>query len=319
MQEKLSALDHAGFIDHPSAGSSAMPTYRQYLDKSPGMPLSDIWAYQPHSAGTLYNLPHEGIDEDVRWLVAQGDAERLGYQTQKPVGLLERIIASSCPGSGVVLDPFCGCGTTVHAAQKLGRRWIGIDITTLAIGLIESRMRVAFPEVKYDVEGIPKDLDGAKYLWTKDKHEFQIWACKLVHPDAVPYGKGPDKGMDGRIFFNAFENNKTKTETIILSVKGGENVDVSMVRDLGHVIEREKAKMGIFVTMTPPTKPMRTESVSAGYYETVFKSVEGQVGKYPKLQIVTIAELFAGKRPQLPAVKNPLAKAIAEKTQGSLL
>jgi site-specific DNA-methyltransferase (adenine-specific) len=306
--EKLDRLYALGFIT--IVEGQAWPTYGHYLTPTDGQAVADIWAFQPYTKGTVFGT-EEGIDEDVRWLSPK-DQERLGYQTQKPTGLLERIIEASTDTKDVILDPFCGCGTTVHAAQRLGRRWIGIDITSLAIGLIESRMRAAFPEAKFTIEGIPRDLDGAKYLWTKDKHEFQCWACKLVHPDAVPYGKGADKGMDGRIFFDAFEKGKAKTETIILSVKGGENVDVSMIRDLGHVVEREKAKMGLFITQTPPTKPMKTEAVSAGYYEV-------EKGRYPKLQIATIEDLFNGRRPELPPVKNPLAKALAAKTQTKLL
>jgi site-specific DNA-methyltransferase (adenine-specific) len=219
--------------------------------------------------------------------------ERLGYPTQKPLPLLERIILASSNEGDVILDPFCGCGTAVHAAQKLERRWIGIDVTHLAISLIERRLKDAFPGTSFDVHGTPKDIDGARALAAQDKYQFQWWAVSLV--DAIPYGgkkKGADSGIDGHIYFKP--DGKT-TEKAIVSVKGGDNVSVPMVRDLGHVTDREKAKVGVFITLTEPTKPMEIEAVKAGYYET-------EHGKFPKIQILTIADLFAGKKPHLPWV-----------------
>jgi hypothetical protein len=163
-------------------------------------------------------------------------AERLGYPTQKPLALLERLIQAASNAGDVVLDPFCGCGTTIHAAQKLEREWIGIDITHLAISLIEKRLRDAFPGVAFAVHGTPKDLDGARALALQDKYQFQWWAVSLVN--AVPYGgkkKGADTGIDGHIYFKP--DGKT-TEKAIVSVKGGDNVSVAMVRDLAHVVDR---------------------------------------------------------------------------------
>jgi site-specific DNA-methyltransferase (adenine-specific) len=239
--------------------------------------------------------------------------ERLGYPTQKPVVLLERIIAASSNEGEIVLDPFCGCGTTIHAAQKLRREWAGIDITHLAISLIERRLNDAFPGIAYDVHGIPKDLAGARALAAQDKYQFQWWAVSLV--DAVPFGgkkRGADTGIDGHIYFKP---DGRSTEKAIVSVKGGEHVSVPMVRDLGHVVDREKAKIGVFITLAEPTAPMKTEAVKAGYYETDF-------GKYPKLQIVTIKELFEGRKLQIPLV-DPLAfnRAQREDTsqQGKLI
>ena len=205
--------------------------------------------------------------------------------------LLERIVATSSNPGDIVLDPFCGCGTSIHAAQKLDRHWIGIDVTHLAISLIEKRLKDAFPGITFEAHGTPKDIDGAHALSEQDKYQFQWWAVSLV--DAVPYGgkkKGADSGIDGFIYFKP--DGKT-TEKAIVSVKGGGNVGVPMIRDLGHVVEREKAKIGIFITLADPTGPMKTEAIKAGFYET-------QYGKFPKLQILTIAELFAGKKPHLP-------------------
>jgi DNA modification methylase len=239
--------------------------------------------------------------------------ERLGYPTQKPLALLERIIAASSNEGDIVLDPFCGCGTAVHAAQKLRRRWVGIDITHLAISLIEKRLSDAFPGIAFDVHGTPKDLEGARALAAQDKYQFQWWAVSLVN--AVPFGgkkRGADSGIDGHIYFKP---DGRMTEKAIVSVKGGDSVQVPMIRDLGHVVDREKAKIGVFITLAEPTGPMKTEAVKAGYYETEF-------GKYPKIQILTIKELFDGRKPQIPLV-DPSAfnRAQREDTsqQGTLI
>jgi DNA modification methylase len=292
-QEKLNVLDQHGLIHWPK--SSGVPQFKRYLDLEKGVAIQDVIT-------------------DVPPLSAHAK-ERLGYPTQKPLALLERIVnASSNPGD-VVLDPFCGCGTATHAAQKLGREWIGIDITHLAISLIEKRLKDAFPGIKFDVHGVPKDLEGAQALANADKYQFQWWAVSLVN--AVPYGgkkKGADSGIDGHIYFRT--DSKT-TEKAIVSVKGGQNVNVAMIRDLAHVVEREKAHMGIFITLAEPTQPMLTEAVKAGYYEP-----KGWGKKYAKIQILTIEELFAGKQPDLPPADTSMfRRAEREDTteQGSLL
>jgi site-specific DNA-methyltransferase (adenine-specific) len=232
--------------------------------------------------------------------------ERLGYPTQKPLALLERILLASSNEGDTVLDPFCGCGTTIHAAQKLNRQWVGIDVTHLAISLIEKRLKEAFPGVTFEVHGTPKDLDGARALANQDKYQFQWWAVSLV--GAVPYGgkkKGADSGIDGFIYFKP---DGKETEKAIVSVKGGDNVNVAMIRDLAHVMQREKAKMGIFITLADVTKPMQVEAVKEGYFETVF-------GKFPKIQLLTIEQLFAGKKPQVPNVDaGAFKKAAVEST-----
>jgi DNA modification methylase len=289
--DKLDALADLNLIDFPSHDGGQLPTYRQYLATSPGMLLQDIWAYQPHTKGTLYESA-KGIDEDVRWLSAQSDEERLGYPTQKPRGLLERIINASTGPDDVVLDPFCGCGTTIHAAQKLGRPWIGIDVTHLAISLIEKRLRDAFPGIKFEVHGTPKDIDGAHALFDQDPYQFQWWAVSLV--DAVPFGgkkRGSDGGIDGHIYFKP---DGRVTEKAIVSVKGGANVNVAMIRDLGHVVDREKAKIGVFITLAEPTSHMTTEAVKSGFYDSPLH------GRVPRLQIITVKDLFDGKKPQIP-------------------
>ncbi len=217
--------------------------------------------------------------------------ERLGYPTQKPQELLERILNASSNAGDLVLDPFCGCGTTVHAAQKLGRKWIGIDITHLAISLIQKRLKDAFPEAKIEVHGTPKDLGGAEALAAQDKYQFQWWAVSLV--DAVPFGgkkKGADGGIDGYIYFKP---DGKVTEKAVVSVKGGENVGVGMIRDLIATVDRDKAKMGVLISLAAPTGPMVKEAASAGFYKT-------EQGEYPKIQIMTIEQLFEGHKPKMP-------------------
>ena len=285
--EKLEALYEAGLVEIEEG--VVWPIMVRYLDERDGTPLQDIWAYQPYTQGTVW-ATEQGIDEDVAWL-GPTDPERLSYPTQKPVGLLERIVETGSDEGDIVLDPFCGCGTTVHAAQKLNRKWIGIDVTHLAISLIEKRLTDAFPQVEYEVHGTPKDLDGARDLAERDKYQYQWWAVSLIN--AVPYGgkkKGADTGIDGIIYFKP---DGKMTEKAIVSVKGGANVSVAMIRDLGHVVERENAKMGIFITLAEPTGPMVKEAIKAGFYQTEY-------GKFPKIQILTIEELFAGKKIEMP-------------------
>ena len=285
--EQLEEWWAAGLIGVKRDGTPRMDGLKVYLDEMPGKPMISVWTDVPRISNT--------------------SAERLGYPTQKPLALLERIINASSNEGDVVLDPFCGCGTAVHAAQKLGRQWIGIDITHLAISLIEKRLKDAFPGIKFEIEGTPKDVDGARDLAVRDKYQFQWWACSLVN--AAPYQgkkKGADSGIDGLIFFH---DDKSGAKKIVVSVKGGENVNVAMVRDLGHVVDREKAAMGFFVTLAEPTRPMKEEAVSAGFYQPpspfqgggASATMRGVVTEYPKLQILTIEGLMSGtERPRFP-------------------
>ncbi|MDP8238327.1 MAG: restriction endonuclease [Candidatus Hatepunaea meridiana] len=189
------------------------------------------------------------------------------------------------------LDPFCGCGTSISSAQSLKRKWIGIDITHLAINLIERRIKTSFPRSKFDVLGIPKDLDGAIELSKRDKYEFQWWATSLI--DAIPFDgrkKGADGGIDGLLYFRP----ETKVERAIVSVKGG-HVDVSQIRDLVGTLRKNNAPAGIFVTLNKPTKPMIKDAASAGFNDSYY-------GKYPCIQILTIEEILDGKHPDLPMI-----------------
>ncbi len=252
-------------------GGKGIPRYKRYLDEQEGIPASDLW-------------------DDIGFVVG---SERLGYSTQKPEILLERIIkASSNPGD-VVLDPFCGCGTTIVAAQKLGRRWIGIDITHLAIYLMKNRLKNEFgTEVAYQVIGEPTTLPDAEALALQDKYQFQWWALGLVGARPADPKKGADKGIDGRLFFHD-EAAGGKTKQVIFSVKGG-HTSVGDVRDLRGVMEREEAQIGVLITLLDPTSPMRTEALSAGFYDSPWGK------RYPRIQILTIAELLAGKGVEMP-------------------
>ncbi|WP_377478384.1 MAG: DNA methyltransferase [Microcoleus anatoxicus] len=296
-QEKLDILNANNLIYWPVKGQ--VPQYKRYLDEAPGTQIQDIIS-------------------DIKPVSSQA-RERLGYPTQKPLALLERIIQASSNKGDIILDPFCGCGTAIHAAENLGRNWIGIDITHLAIALIEKRLKDAFPEkfiqdenknhklvpgIEFEVEGTPKDLDAALDLFERDPYQFQWWACSLVN--AQPYKdkkKGADGGIDGLIFFEDVvdikKSNKTAVKKIIISVKGGKNLNASMIRDLRGTMETNKADIGLFVTLTTPTKPMIKEAASSGFYKA------GNGRDYAKIQILTIEELLTKqKRPEFFDMKQ---------------
>ena len=254
--------------------SSGMPRYKRYLDEMNGTVITTIW-------------------DDIPFINSQA-AERLGYPTQKPEALLDRIINASTNPGDLVLDAFCGCGTAVASAQRLGRQWIGIDITHLAIGLIRSRLKDAFGDTaQFRVIGEPVTNSEAVALAAEDKYQFQYWALGLVgaRPAQSDQKKGADHGIDGRLYFHD-EGASGKTKQVILSVKGG-HTNVTHVRDLRGVIDREKAQIGVLLTLEDSTQPMRTEATSAGFYDSPW-------GKHPRLQVLTIAELLSGKRIDMP-------------------
>lgn len=248
-------------------------------DDSPGRPADDVW-----------DIP----------VVNSQAKERLGYPTQKPEALLERIIKSSSNEGDLVLDPFCGCGTSIAVAERLHRRWIGIDITHLAITLMRHRLNNAFGKdlSPYEIIGQPRDLESARVLAQQSEHsgryQFEWWALGLV--DARPAQdkkKGSDKGIDG--YINFFDDNSGKAKTIVVQVKSG-HVNASHIRDLKGVLEREKAQMGVYITLEEPTKPMKEEATTAGFYEA--EHFPGTY--YPKIQILTIQELLDGKKVDYP-------------------
>ena len=221
--------------------------------------------------------------------INQTAKERLGYPTQKPVALLERIVlASSAPGD-VVLDPFCGCGTTVDAAQKHGRQWIGIDITHLAITLIKSRLRDTYgADFKMTVLGEPTDLSGARALAAENKYQFQWWALGLVGARPVEEKKGADGGVDGKILFRDHPDPKQKPQAIVFSVKGG-GIGVKDVRELSDVVRRTGSAIRVLISIEEPTKPMVAEAAGAGFYTSAFNQQ-----KFPRVQLRTIGQLMAG-------------------------
>lgn len=273
--DKLDDLERRGLIYWPPKGR--FPMLKHYLEDNAGTSVGDLWM-------------------DIQ-VLGRTATERLGYPTQKPLALLERIIAASSNPGDTVLDPFCGCGTAVHAAHKLGRQWVGIDVTHLAISLIERRLKDAFPDIEFEVHGTPKDIDGARDLAARDKHQFQWWAVSLV--DAVPQAgrkKGADRGIDG-IRFIQVGPKSGEVERVIVSVKGGEHVSVKDIRDLRGTVEREHAVAGLFLTLAEPTRDMKREAASAGTVEIPFAH-----RPVPKIQIYTITELLAGMRPDLPGL-----------------
>ena len=291
--KKLDVLYEKGLIEIKK--DAAWPTPVRFLNEAEGHPLQDIWAYQPYTEGTVYGT-NCGIDEDVSWL-GPTDPERLGYQTQKPLGLLGRIIRSSCPDDGVVLDPFCGCGTTVATAQELGLKWIGIDVTNLAITLIRHRLRDTYGddiEQTYQVIGEPVSVPDAEALAAADPYQFQWWALGLVGARPADGKKGADQGIDGRIYFH--DGDAAKTKQIVISVKAGK-LHAPYVRDLRGVLEREQAALSVLLTLNAPTKAMRTEAASAGFYASPW-------GHHPRVQILTVGELLAGQTLDAPPARQ---------------
>jgi DNA methylase/Restriction endonuclease len=270
-QEKLELLDGAGLIYWPPKGS--VPRLIRYLDRGKGVPSQDV----------ITDIPP----------ISTHAAERLGYPTQKPEALLERIVSSSTNDGDVILDPFCGCGTAIAAAHRLNRSWVGIDITHLAITLIKHRLFNAYgDEVAYEVIGEPVSLPDAQQLAKDDAYQFQWWALGLVGARPVEQKKGADQGIDGRLPFHD-DPRPGNTKNIILSVKSG-HIPAAHIRELRGVSERENAAIGVLLTLEAPTRPMRTEAAKGGFYESPMGS------KHPRIQILTIEQLLNGARIDYP-------------------
>ncbi len=275
-QDGIGALLAAGRILFSKGG---MPRLKSYLRDLPGIAVTDVWA---------------DIDP-----INAAAAERLGYPTQKPEALLQRIIGASSNERDTVLDPFCGCGTTIAVAQRLRRAWIGIDITHLAVSLIKHRLQNAFGEAvadTYEVIGEPVDLAGARAIAEQDPYQFQYWALGLVGARPAEQKKGADKGIDGRVFFHD-EPESGKTKQVVLSVKSGKP-GVAHVRDLRGVVEREQAAVGVVITLQEPTQNMRTEAASAGFYQSPWGT------KHPRLQVFTVQELLEGEKIDIPPSRD---------------
>ena len=288
--ERLEKLDAAGKIYWPP--DEAWPAYKRYLDEMKGVFIQDVWT-------------------DIPPINSQAK-ERLGYPTQKPEALLERIIQLSSHEGDVVLDPFCGCGTTITVAERLKRRWIGIDITHLAIALIKKRMHDTFASdlSPYEVIGEPVDVPSAEALAIQNRHQFEYWALGMVEArPAQDKKKGADRGVDGIIHFSDDQSGKYKK--LIVQVKSG-HVAVSQIRDLKGVLEREKAAIGALLTLKNPTRAMQEEAAAAGFYEP--ESLPGL--RFPRLQIITIAELFAGNTLVYPRLGAGTFKKAPRKRKG---
>jgi site-specific DNA-methyltransferase (adenine-specific) len=275
-EAKMRELHEKGRVRYTQSGTAE---FIRYLDEMPGLPLQDVW-------------------DEIPPINSQA-AERLGYPTQKPLALLERIIQASSNPDCWILDPFCGCGTTIAAAQKLGRKWVGIDITHLSIALQKYRLEAMFPGIKFKVVGEPTDIGAARQLATEDRYQFQWWSLSLIR--ARPLGgeagsregkKGSDKGIDGVIAF--IDDNTGKAKRVLVQVKSG-HVNSSHIRDLKGTLQRENAAIGVFITLEEPTRDMTTEAVSAGFYRS-----PGWNKDYPRIQILTIAELLHDAEVKMP-------------------
>lgn len=297
VQERLDLLDDAGLVHWPTRGEK--PRHKRYLDEGEGVLIQDIIS-------------------DIRPLGARAK-ERLSYPTQKPEALLERIILASSNEGDIVFDPFCGCGTTIAAAHKRNRRWIGIDITHLSIALQKYRLQNQFELVSgsdYDVIGEPVTVDAARALAhdpdNEGRYQFEWWALSLIgaKPTDGKSGsrkgkKGADKGIDGVInFFEEDEKGKPIAAAAVVQVKSGK-VTARDIRDLKGVVERENAAIGVFITLENPTQAMVKEALAANYYES-----PGRQGKrYRKIQILTIGDLLEGTGVDMPGQYTDIKRA----------
>ncbi len=280
-ESTMARLDAEGRVFYTRNG---IPRIKRYLDEAKGLAVQDNWT---------------DIEALRSW-----HQERLGYPTQKPEALLERIINASSNEGDVVLDPFCGCGTAVAVAERLKRRWIGIDVTHLAISLMKHRLHDTFgTELSdYTVIGLPEDVASAHALATESEHDgryqFEYWALGLVDARPATGKKGADSGIDG--YINFFDDNSGKAKRIIVQVKSG-HVNRGMIATLKGDMEREDAAIGIFITLEEPTEPMRQEAIAASFYEP--ENLPGN--QYPKVQILTIEQLLNGEQPEYPRFAAP--------------
>ncbi|MSQ16980.1 MAG: site-specific DNA-methyltransferase [Dehalococcoidia bacterium] len=268
----MERLDAEGRLYYSRTGYARQ---KLHLDESRGVPVQDVW-------------------EDIGSL-SGAHKERQGYATQKPLALLERIISASTNEGDVVLDPFCGCGTAEVAAQKLNRRWIGIDVTNLAITVMRNRLEDGFPGIQYEVIGLPTTLSEAQALASQEpegRYQFQWWAVGRMGalPAGDPRKKGADRGIDGLI--GVHHDRKGRVAQVVVQAKSG-HVTASQIRDLKGVCGEDK--LGLFITLEPSTGPMRGEASGAGlYYSPLMER------HYPKIQILTIEQFLEGKRPEPP-------------------
>jgi len=289
-KETMAELDSQNRIVYPK-NKTMRPQVKRYLDEMHGEILDNLWT-------------------DIPPINSQAK-ERLGYPTQKPLPLLERIIECSSNEGDVVLDPFCGCGTTIDAAQALNRRWIGIDITHLAIALIKWRLETRFQKrAEYEIHGEPVDVSGARALAELDRYQFQWWVVSLLgaYPLDDKKKKGADGGVDGVI---RFVEERGTAGKVVVQVKSG-NVGVKDIKDLRVTMKNVGAQIGVFATLEEPTKPMRVEAAMEGKYRSDTWQAE-----FPAVQLLTVAELLHGKRPNHPPSGSPYksSEPFREKTK----
>jgi site-specific DNA-methyltransferase (adenine-specific) len=300
--DNLDRYDKDGRVVWAKMGKG-LPELKYYLEDSKGAPVSDIW-------------------NDIN-IIESTSAESLGFPTQKPIALLERIIKSCTKENDWILDPFCGCGTAVIAAEKLNRHWIGIDITWLAINLVKGRLNDMFPGVQFKIEGEPRDMGAARELASNSRYQFQWWALSLV--GARPVGstttkpregkRGADKGIDGWMRFA--DGTEGHIEKIVVQVKSG-HIGVKDIRELRDVVSRQGAAIGLFITLEPPTSEMIKETKATDpYVSPIWKH------EYPKIQILTIEDLLKGKRPVIPPTisvfqEAPLTQRVPNDQQQTL-
>ena len=281
-RERMKELIEQGRVVQTNPGT--VPMYKRYLDESKGTPVNTNWT-------------------DISF-VRGWAKERLGYPTQKPEALLERIIQGSSNEGDIVLDPFCGCGTAVAVAERLKRRWIGIDVTHVSISLMKHRLHDSFGSElsDYEVIGLPEDVASARALAEDSnndgRYQFEYWALGLVDARPATGKKGPDSGIDG--YINFFDDNSGKAKRIIVQVKSG-HVNRGMIATLKGDMDREDAAIGIFVTLEAPTEPMQQEAIAAGFYEP--ENLTGN--QYPRVQILTIEQLLNGDQPDYPRFAAP--------------
>ena len=280
-KERMQEAHEKGLIHYSSTG---LASQKRFLDEMQGNPVDTIW-------------------EDIKPVQAQSQ-ERLGYPTQKPEALLERIINASSNEGDIVLDPFCGCGTAIAVAERLKRRWIGIDVTHVSISLMKHRLHDTFgAELSdYNVIGLPEDVASARALAEDSnndgRYQFEYWALGLVDARPATGKKGADSGIDG--YINFFDDNSGKAKRIIVQVKSG-HVNRGMIATLKGDMDREDAAIGIFITLEAPTEPMRQEAIAAGFYEP--ESLPGN--QFPRVQILTIEQLLNGDQPHYPRFAAP--------------
>jgi len=284
--DRMALLDAEGRLHYPAKDGGRL-RLKNYLDEGLGVPVQDMWTDILSLGGT--------------------SPERLGYPTQKPVALLDRIIQTSSNPGDVVLDPFCGCGTAIDSAIKHGRQWLGIDVTYIAVGLIQARLKDTYGEAiakTYRVEGIPRDLPGAQALFNQSPFDFERWAVTLA--DGTPNEKQVgDRGIDGVIRFLNDKSGKAAGGRVLVSVKGGKSINPAMVRDLVGTVDSQKAEMGVLILMVPPTPGMVEAANHSGSYTW---PVNGQ--SFPRVQIITVPELLNFQRPKMPPPLTPYISAV---------